>query len=140
MSAFVLDPRIESSSLWIMDLPLSQLRLKNDQAIPWVILIPRVAHVTELYELTQDDQQQLMREMTQTAHIMKSHFKAHKMNCGALGNIVPQLHIHVVARYPNDRFWPQSVWQPSAQKELPYEAKQAEALITALISLFKKTG
>jgi len=106
---FELDPRLETSSLWIQDLPLCQLRLKNDRRFPWVVLIPRRPNIIEIFDLEPNDQHQLWSEVTSVTRYMQNHFQAYKMNVETLGNMVRQLHIHIIARYENDAAWPNSV-------------------------------
>lgn len=128
---FILDARLKATSFLIGEGPLSQIRLKNNRLFPWLILIPRQAGLTEIYELKETDQQLLMQEIAKISECMKAHFKAVKMNCGALGNIVSQLHIHVIARDSNDAAWPHSVWQPGLQEEF-YTSQEAEQMVLEL--------
>ena len=132
---FTLDPRLADSSFFIAELPLSQVRLKNNRLYPWLILIPRRVSLTELHELSLEEQYVLIQEITQVSKGMKTYFKAHKMNSGALGNIVSQLHIHVIARSPNDPSWPHSVWQPNVKEE-PYDSVRAQEIMVDLKRLF----
>ena len=98
---------------------LCHLLLMNDANYPWFILVPDVADVTEIYQLFQSDQEQLMRESSLLARMLSESFNADKVNIGALGNIVPQLHIHHIARYKADPAWPAPVWGKAAA--VPYE-------------------
>lgn len=126
---FYLDDRLAQSSFFICDSELSQVRLKNNAHFPWIILIPKVSNtITELSELREQEQMILMREITHYLRILKQHFQAHKMNIGTLGNIVSQLHIHLVVRYENDLLWPHSVWQANIP-EKAYTQAQVEQLI-----------
>lgn len=107
---FELDARLAADCIAIGRLPLSLLLLFNDARYPWFVLVPRRAGVSELYELPHDDLQQLCLESAQLARHMKRAFHADKINVGALGNVVPQLHVHHVARFRSDPAWPGPVW------------------------------
>jgi diadenosine tetraphosphate (Ap4A) HIT family hydrolase/NTP pyrophosphatase (non-canonical NTP hydrolase) len=106
----LLDPRLESDSTFIIDLTLCHVRLSHNAAFPWIILIPKQDGLVELVDLTPGDQQKLMQEIALASQVMKTLFHPAKLNVGALGNIVSQLHVHVVARYETDGAWPGPVW------------------------------
>ena len=99
---FSLHPQLAQDTFFVGDFPLSTCRLMNDMQFPWLILIPRVPGVSELYELSQADQEQFLRESSWLSSQLARVFRADKMNVAALGNMVPQLHIHHVVRYQND--------------------------------------
>jgi diadenosine tetraphosphate (Ap4A) HIT family hydrolase len=130
---FNLDPQLESSSIWIQDLSLCQLRLKNDRRFPWVLLIPRRSNIVEIFDLSPTDQQQLWSEISVVTQHMHAHFKAHKMNIEALGNKVRQLHIHIIARFETDPAWPNSILNFGTAEAYPPE--QASEVAQALSSL-----
>jgi len=109
MSQFTLHPRLEAETCLISDLRLSQLRLQNQKAVPWMILVPRRTE-TELYQLSKDDRALLMDEIAQVSEILKELYMPHKINVATLGNMVPQMHVHVVGRYKDDPAWPAPVW------------------------------
>ena len=98
------------SSHYIADLKLCRLVLMNDSNYPWFILIPRKNDIQEVYQLSIDDRYQLISETDCIAKRLSLHFKATKMNVAALGNIVPQLHVHVIVRKENDATWPNPIW------------------------------
>tara|TARA_B100001093_G_scaffold64031_1_gene53925 strand:+ start:66 stop:467 length:402 start_codon:yes stop_codon:yes gene_type:complete len=98
------------SSYYVSDLKLCTIRLIDNQKFPWIILIPRRKGVTDITELTLKDQLLLMKEIVYSSKKMKKIFKTSKLNVEKIGNIVPQLHIHIIARYKNDCSWPLSVW------------------------------
>ncbi len=129
--SFIIDSRISNSSFFLCHWPLSDLLLKNDSNFPWLVLIPRVPQVQELHELDQHCQKQLLEEVSQASQLCKAFFEADKINIGMLGNIVPQLHIHVVARYQTDALWPQGIWQANATSA-PYPEKKAASLCRQL--------
>lgn len=107
---FQLDERLAADTIELGDLTLCRVLLMNDAQYPWVILVPRREGVREIFELSDADQQQLLRESSAVSQAMAQHFKAEKMNVAALGNMVPQLHIHHIARFSDDAAWPKPVW------------------------------
>ncbi|HFD79120.1 MAG TPA: HIT domain-containing protein [Gammaproteobacteria bacterium] len=118
-SRFSLHPQLVADCILVGSLPLSQLLLMNDARYPWFILVPRREDVSEIYQLSEADQQQLWRESAELARHLKHGFHADKINIGALGNLVPQLHLHHIARYRTDPAWPGPVWGHSEPQ--PYE-------------------
>lgn len=107
---FTLDSRLQEDSLVLGDLPLCRLLLSKDANYPWFILVPRRADISEVFELEEADQQQLWVETTALAEALKDAFAADKMNVAALGNVVSQLHMHVIVRRQGDAAWPAPVW------------------------------
>lgn len=107
---FALDSRLQQDTLVMGDFPLSRLLLMNDSRYPWFILVPRRADVSELFQLNELDRAQLWQETNDLAELLKDAFIADKMNVATLGNVVSQLHMHVVARYRDDEVWPAPVW------------------------------
>lgn len=107
---FNLHPRLAADTLLLGDFPLSRCLLMNDMHYPWLILVPRADNIREIFELEAEKQQQLLRESSWVAERLSRHFNATKINIGALGNMVPQLHLHIIARYENDAAWPGPVW------------------------------
>ncbi len=105
-----LHPQLAADSCDVGDFPLSRLLLMNDAQYPWCILVPRIAGAKELHRLDDADQLQLLRESVALSRAMEAIFKPHKMNVAALGNLVPQLHLHHIARYRIDPAWPAPVW------------------------------
>lgn len=131
---FVLDERLARDALVIGDLRLSRALLMNDARWPWLILVPRREGLVELIDLEPADQTQLMDEAGRAARFLKSHARAGKINVGALGNIVRQLHLHVVARTVGDPAWPRPVWGYGAATR--YGDAAAQALIAAAKTCF----
>jgi diadenosine tetraphosphate (Ap4A) HIT family hydrolase len=117
--SFILNQELAKNSIIIAELELSTLLLKNDSSYPWLILVPRIADISELHQLNNNQQQILMYEINKISLLIQKIFKPTKINIGALGNIVSQLHIHLIARFMTDPTWPHSVWQPN-QKNIPY--------------------
>lgn len=110
-----IDPRLESGSFFLCDWPLSKLYFKNEARFPWFVLVPRVMSVTELMDLSSYHQKILIEEITMLQRLMMEIFKPMKLNVGQLGNIVRQLHIHVVGRSEIDEYWPYGIWQKEYQ-------------------------
>lgn len=120
MADFTLHPQLAKDTLPLLDLQLCRVLLMKDATYPWVILVPRRDGLREMHQLTEMDQQTLMREITHTSAKLQAAFDADKMNVAALGNMVPQLHIHVIARFEGDAAWPGPVWgavDPSAYSD-----------------------
>ena len=133
---FQLDERLNSSSFTLLDWPLSRILLKNNSEYPWMILVPRRANITEITQLTPADRYQLMDEMHALSQIMRDCFLPEKINIGALGNIVSQLHVHVVARYRDDALWPQGLWQANVTETAYVETEALMTTLQAHLSLY----
>ncbi|MDQ6995844.1 MAG: HIT domain-containing protein [Mariprofundus sp.] len=118
--------------------PLSALLLLNDANYPWFILVPQREDVSEIHQLSEADQQQLMRESSLLAACIETEFEADKINVAALGNVVPQLHIHHIVRYKDDPAWPAPVW--GKLESLPYKQRDASTLIVRMQSLLGHEG
>lgn len=123
---FALDPRLEQDTLPIGDFPLCRLLLSNDSNYPWFILVPRRADISELFQLDSQDQAQLWRETTGLAELLKDSFDADKLNVATLGNVVSQLHMHVIVRKHEDAAWPAPVWGKHPAK--PYMVEQVAVI------------
>ena len=123
IAEFSLAQQLANDTVAIGDFPLCRLLLMNDSHYPWFILVPRIAGVEEMYQLTEEDQRQLMWEMAYVSEKLKDIFSADKMNVAALGNMVRQLHVHVVVRHESDAAWPGPVWG-----KVPAKAYTAEAV------------
>ncbi|MDZ3993575.1 HIT domain-containing protein [Pseudomonas sp. Teo4] len=123
---FVLDSRLQQDSLVLGDFPLSRVLLSKDANYPWFILVPRRVGVSELFDLSQEDQAQLWTETTYLAEMLKGEFAADKMNVATLGNVVSQLHMHVIVRQHGDAAWPAPVW--GKVPALEYTPDQLDAI------------
>ena len=110
MTAFVLDPRLEADSLPVADWPLCRIRLINDARFPWLILVPQRPDISEILDLDPDDRRQLSAEIDRASAGLRRAVGCHKLNVAALGNVVAQLHVHVIARTRSDSAWPRPVW------------------------------
>ena len=122
MNDFQLHPALAKDTCAITDLPLCRLLLSNDASYPWGILVPRRENISEIFQLCEADQIQLLAESSALGHCLQSVFQPDKLNIAALGNIVPQLHVHHIARYKNDKAWPGPIWGHSAL--VPYTASE----------------
>jgi diadenosine tetraphosphate (Ap4A) HIT family hydrolase len=109
-TAFLVDERLDKDSVHLFDGKLSQFRLMDEKRFPWLILVPRVDHAIELIDLTEEQQLHLLLEINIASHVLRKQFTCHKLNIGALGNIVNQLHVHVIVRTHEDAAWPNPVW------------------------------
>jgi diadenosine tetraphosphate (Ap4A) HIT family hydrolase len=127
---FTLDPRLASDTFEIADLGLSRALLMNDARYPWVILTPRRQAVVELTDLTRADRATLTEEIARACAIVRVLPDVEKVNVGALGNVVRQLHVHIVGRNAHDFAWPGPVW--GAGPSRPYQASEREALLARL--------
>lgn len=119
MSTFTLHEQLAKDTLWVTDLTLCQVLLMNDANYPWLILVPQVPNIREVYELTSEQRQQLWKDSDRVSRVLVQLFSPEKLNIAALGNVVPQLHIHHIVRYKNDKAWPAPVWGKVPAK--PYE-------------------
>lgn len=135
---FVLHPQLAADTALVGDLALCQVRLMDDARYPWLILVPRRAGLRESYQLDEPDRARLWREADQVAAALARHLNADKMNLAALGNQVPQLHVHCIARFEGDAAWPRPVWGAVAPR--PYEAGERRAMLAELRGLLGLTG
>jgi diadenosine tetraphosphate (Ap4A) HIT family hydrolase len=130
MTQFALHPRLDSDTRLIGDLPLCRLLLMDDRRFPWCILVPRRNGLRELHELPSPDQSALMQEISRVSLALMEHCVIDKLNVGALGNLVPQLHVHVIGRRHTDDAWPGPVWGHG--QALHYENEEASRRIEVL--------
>lgn len=108
--AFLLHPQLAADTVDVADFKLCTIRLMNCRAVPWLILVPRRGAITEIIDLPPAEQLQLMEEIAAASTLLRSLFAPRKINVAALGNVVPQLHVHVIARSESDAAWPKPVW------------------------------
>ena len=130
IKAFALDPRLAGDTFEVCDLTLSSVRLMNDCRFPWLILVPRRANAVEINDLEPADRLRLWDEVAVVSKALQAIATPKKLNVAAIGNIVPQLHVHVVARRETDSVWPLPVWGVGVAE--PYNPKLAEALMASL--------
>ena len=129
-AGWALDPQLERDTVAIGDMPLCRALLINDANYPWLLLVPRRHHIVEIVDLDYIEQAQLMNEITQAARSLKAITSCDKINVAALGNVVPQLHVHVVARSRGDPAWPKPVWGTVSPRA--YTDAELQKLLTPL--------
>jgi diadenosine tetraphosphate (Ap4A) HIT family hydrolase len=127
---FVLDSRLRQDTLHIGDFPLCTLLLSNDTNYPWFILVPRRPDISEVFQLPEAEQAQLWTETTYLSAVLGRTFAADKMNVAALGNVVSQLHMHVIVRRVGDAAWPAPVWGRHPAR--PYSADEVARVVSQL--------
>jgi diadenosine tetraphosphate (Ap4A) HIT family hydrolase len=127
---WTLHPQLEGDASTIGDLPLSRLLLANDANFPWLLLVPRRASASEIIDLTQSEQIALTAEIASVSRALRAVTSCDKLNVAALGNVVPQLHVHVIARRRDDPAWPKPVW--GAVPARAYDPAARERLAAAL--------
>jgi diadenosine tetraphosphate (Ap4A) HIT family hydrolase len=133
-----LHPQLATDTVPVGDLPLARVLLANDANYPWLILVPRLPGLVELIDLEENAQVQLLGEISAAARALKTNTGCDKLNIAALGNQVPQLHVHVIARRRGDAAWPKPVW--GVTPALAYSHGQQAALLTSLRSALAPAG
>jgi len=133
--AFEMDQRLADSSHFIENWDLCRVSLRNDSTWPWLYLVPRRDGISEIHDLAPEDQALLAREIARAGDVLKTLYDADKINTAALGNMVPQLHIHVFARYKTDAAWPGAVWSVQTP-EIPDTEQDNNAEIQKLKNRF----
>jgi len=118
---FVLDPRLEADTQPVTALPLCDVRLMNDARFAWLVLVPRQPQLVELLDLSEQESATLWKEIRHVAAVLRAIAPCDKINIGALGNIVRQLHIHIVARKEGDAAWPGPVWSSGRAEPYPHD-------------------
>jgi diadenosine tetraphosphate (Ap4A) HIT family hydrolase len=132
---FKLHKQLEADTLLVGDLALNRVLLMNDRQFPWLILVPKIANATELYHLDEAQTQRFWQESRLVSEVLVDYFNAEKLNVAALGNMVPQLHVHHVVRFRHDLAWPGPIW--GKFPALPYADEQINILLKALKKLLK---
>ena len=132
MNDYILHSKLAADTFEVLSLEVSQLLLMNDARYPWLILVPQVSGMRDLHNLSTKQYQAVTQEIVQVSEVLESLAQAHKMNVGALGNMVPQLHIHIIARQTNDAAWPAPVW--GVGEAQPYSQDAAKTLIQQIAS------
>jgi diadenosine tetraphosphate (Ap4A) HIT family hydrolase len=129
-STWSLHPQLAKDTIEVGDLPLARVLLMNDAGYPWLVLVPRRPQASEIIDLDEDDQEMLIREIALLAGVLKDVTACDKLNIAAIGNVVPQLHVHVVARRRDDALWPRPVW--GAAPARPYAPADRDRLVAAI--------
>lgn len=127
---FSLHPQLEKDTVEVAVWPLCRVLLMNDSTYPWLILVPQRDGLREMHDLPPPDRNRLMQEMALASSLLQSATGAEKMNVAALGNMVPQLHVHVIARFSTDPAWPRPVWGVAPAR--PYTQPELEAMLAKL--------
>lgn len=127
---FHIDPQLERDSIWVCDLSLCQVRLRNDSRWPWLILVPKRPEVVDITDLSEADGAQLMAEIRSSHHAVMAWRHPLKTNIAWLGNVVRQLHIHVIGRREGDTGWPGPVW--GIANPVPYTNTAIDTHVTCL--------
>ena len=130
MADWTLHAQLAADTVNLGDLPLSRVLMMDDANYPWLILVPRKADLTEVIELDEAEQAQLVREVTHVARALRELTACDKLNIAALGNVVTQLHVHVIARFRHDAAWPKPVWGAAPAKG--YEPAKGERITAEL--------
>ncbi len=130
MPNFQLHPRLNQDCYLVGQFALSSLLMMNDSQFPWFILVPGRADITEIYQLAEADRQLLLAESCVLAEKLQDIYRPDKLNIATIGNLVPQLHVHHVARYQNDKVWPAPIW--GKLPALPYTPEQAGSRIAGM--------
>ena len=125
-----IDPRLSTDSTLLATLELSDLRLMNDSRFPWVILVPRV-EATEIIDLSAADRTRLLDEIVTVSTALRDVTRCYKLNVAALGNLVRQLHVHVIARFTTDAAWPKPVW--GIGEAVAYKAAERDRLADQIL-------
>jgi len=128
----LLNKTLKDDSFFIADLKLSQLLLSKDANYPWLILVPRVDNITEIIELNDNQQLLLLKEINLISNILKKITNCYKLNIANLGNVVPQLHIHIIARFKDDPSFPQPIWGQVVAKK--YNEQEKNKFISKILS------
>ncbi len=127
---FELNPRIQADTVPVTEWPLCRVLLMNDSNYPWLLLVPRRADVVEITDLAPEDQNALLGEITRASTALRRAVTPHRINIAALGNVVAQLHVHVIARNTDDAAWPKPVW--GAVPAQPYTPEALERRLAEL--------
>jgi diadenosine tetraphosphate (Ap4A) HIT family hydrolase len=116
---FVLDKKLAEDSFFALELNICKVQVMDNVNFPWLILIPKIANVSEVFDLKEKDRQKVWQEINEVAKALKEGFEADKINIATFGNKVKQLHFHVIARFNDDLAWPNTAWSVDAKKYHP---------------------
>jgi diadenosine tetraphosphate (Ap4A) HIT family hydrolase len=134
---FTLDARLANDTICLGKLELCQVLLMNNKQYPWLILVPERENIKEIIDLDHNEQVLLMEEIARVSHAIKNLYAPDKINIAALGNMVPQLHVHIIARFKTDTTWPYPVWQKDSVT-VPYEEDEKINVAQRLCSELQK--
>ena len=130
---FIVDDNLAKDTIHLLELPLCRFLLMNDRRYPWLILVPRYNGLSEIHDLRDKDQSTLIFEVTAATRALEKLFQPEKINVAALGNLVSQLHIHVIARFEEDEAWPNLVWGIGKSKN--YSRNEGKRLVNQLTTI-----
>lgn len=128
--SFTLDPILKRDSHYLTELKLCQIRLMDNSNYPWLILVPMKNNIIEITDFEQTDYDLFNWEIRKVAKILQNEFKPDKLNIAAIGNVVPQMHVHIIARFKNDTLFPKTVW---GSQFLPYDEESLKAIKDILV-------
>ena len=128
--SFKLDPILKRDSHYLTELKLCQIRLMDNCNYPWLILIPMKNNIIEITDFEQTDYDLFNQEIRKVAKILQNEFKPDKLNIATIGNVVPQMHVHIIARFKNDTLFPKTVW---GSQFLPYDEESLKAIKDILV-------
>ena len=129
-SIYSLDPQLAADTHPLASFALCDVRLMDDANYPWLVLVPRIADARELIDLDPDQRRTLTEEIDTAARLLRDRFRPFKLNVATLGNLVPQLHVHVIARFEDDPAWPRPVWGNATAR--PYTPEELIDRVRAL--------
>jgi len=138
MPQFTLHPKLAADSIELGNCQICKVLLINDSNYPWLVLVPRRGDIRELYQLEQADIEQVQRESLEVSKLLMQHFKGDKLNVAALGNLVPQLHIHHIVRFENDAAWPKPIW--GVVNAVAYKKNELDKMSESLRTLLSSTA
>jgi diadenosine tetraphosphate (Ap4A) HIT family hydrolase len=127
---FTLDPILKRDSHYLTELKLCQIRLMDNSNYPWLILVPMKNNIIEITDFEQTDYDLFNQEIRKVAKILQNEFKPDKLNIATIGNVVPQMHVHIIARFKNDILFPKTVW---GSQFLPYDEESLKAIKDILV-------
>jgi len=128
--SFKLDPILKRDSHYLTELKLCQIRLMDNSNYPWLILVPMKNNIIEITDFEQTDYDLFNSEIRKVAKILQNEFKPDKLNIATIGNVVPQMHVHIIARFKNDTLFPKTVW---GSQFLPYDEESLKAIKDILV-------
>ena len=132
--SFSLHPRLLGESVFVRDLQLSRLVLMNNKRFPWLLLVPRLPEIAEIVDLSDEDQRVLWGEIARISKLLRDLFHPDKLNVATIGNLVPQLHVHLIARFRTDEAWPKPTF--GFAPPLPYASNELEELRKRILAEF----
>lgn len=135
---FSLHPRLQGESVFVLDLELSRLVLMNNKRFPWLLLVPRLPDIAEIVDLPEKYQRVLWGEIARISKLLRELFQPDKLNVATIGNLVPQLHVHLIARFRTDEAWPKPTF--GFAPPLPYTASELEDLKARILAELAKDG